>query len=104
MDLFVGLSKLDRNGSEVLMAGYNDVEDGHVASGWLRVTHRELGRERSTGLRPFLSRNCLSILLPGSLPVATQSMTSDGFARRSESHNQSDRSDHRNIPPVRALV
>ena len=54
LDLFVGLSKLDRNGNEVFMAGYDDVENGHLASGWLRVSHRELDADRSTETRPFL--------------------------------------------------
>jgi predicted acyl esterase len=54
MDLFVGLSKLDRNGEEVLMAGYDDTEYGHVASGWLRVSHRAVDPAKSTPVRPFL--------------------------------------------------
>ncbi|MGI9257395.1 MAG: CocE/NonD family hydrolase [Gammaproteobacteria bacterium] len=54
MDLFVGLSKLDRNGTEVQMPGYNDTENGHVASGWLRVSHRDVNPEKSTPVRPYL--------------------------------------------------
>jgi len=65
MDLYVGLSKLDRNGNEVFMAGYNDVESGHVASGWLRVSHREVDRERSTKFRPFLKHKRKLKLSPG---------------------------------------
>jgi predicted acyl esterase len=65
MDLFVGLSKLDTNGDEVLMAGYNDVEDGHVASGWLRVSHRELDADKSTELHPFLRHRRALPLSPG---------------------------------------
>ena len=55
MDIYVGLAKLDRHGREVMMAGYNDVENGHVASGWLRASHRELDEQRTTELRPFLT-------------------------------------------------
>ncbi len=71
MDLFVGLSKLDRDGNEVFMVGYNDVETGHLASGWLRVSHRELDRERSTELRPFLSHERALPLQAGE-PVEVQ--------------------------------
>ena len=65
MDLFVGLSKLDRDGNEVHMAGYNDTENGHVASGWLRVSHRAVDPERSTPVRPYLRHNRLMKLEPG---------------------------------------
>jgi len=80
MDLYVGLSKLDREGNEVFMAGYNDVENGHVASGWLRVSHRELDSDRSTQLHPFLRHARALPLEPGErvevqieiLPSSTQ--------------------------------
>ena len=65
MDLYVGLSKLDRSGEEVFMPGYNDVEDGHLASGWLRVSHRELDTERSTISRLFLRHHRELKLAPG---------------------------------------
>lgn len=71
MDLFVGLSKLDRHGNEVFMPGYNDAEQGHLASGWLRVSHRALDRGRSTELRPFLKHDRLQKLTPGK-PVTVE--------------------------------
>lgn len=86
MDLFVGLSKLDRDGNEVLMAGYNDVEDGHVASGWLRVSHRELDLERSTELRPFLSHRRALPLSPGErVEVQVEILPSSTLFRAGES-------------------
>ena len=86
MDLFVGLSKLDRNGNEVFMAGYNDVEDGHLASGWLRVSHRELDEERSTENRPFLRHERLLKLEPGQpVPVDVEILPSSTLFREGES-------------------
>ena len=51
------------------MPGYNDVENGHLASGWLRVSHRALDDARSTALRPFL-RHAAALELPNDGPVA----------------------------------
>ena len=86
MDLYVGMSKLDRNGDEVFMPGYNDVEYGHLASGWLRVSHRELDVERSTPLRPFLRHERQLTLSPGELvPVEIEILPSSTLFRAGES-------------------
>ena len=86
MDLYVGLSKLDQNGDEVPMAGYNDVEQGHVASGWLRVSHRELDAERSTALRPFLRHERELKLAAGErVPVEIEILPSSTFFQEGES-------------------
>ncbi len=86
MDLYVGLSKLDRNGDEVPMAGYNDVEDGHVASGWLRVSHRDLDPERSTELHPFLRHQRALPLSPGErVEVQVEILPSSTLFRAGES-------------------
>jgi predicted acyl esterase len=86
MDLFVGLSKLDRNGNEVPMAGYNDVEDGHVASGWLRVSHRELDAEQSTVSRPvLLHQNVLKLKPTERVPVEIEILSSSTLFRQGES-------------------
>lgn len=53
MDLEVGIRKLDRNGEEVHFPDFNHMENGMVASGWLRVSHRELDEERSTPWQPW---------------------------------------------------
>lgn len=53
MDLFVGLQKLDAFGTVMPFSFLNALEDGPVALGWLRVSHRELDGERSTAHQPW---------------------------------------------------
>jgi len=54
MDLFIAIQKLDRNGKYVPLAGFSALEDGPVALGWLRVSHRELDEKLSTPYQPWL--------------------------------------------------
>ena len=54
MDLFVAVQKFDRKGQYVPFAAFNCLEDGPVALGWLRVSHRELDKKRSTPQQPWL--------------------------------------------------
>lgn len=54
MDLFVAIQKFDRKGKYVPFAAFNALEDGPVALGWLRVSHRELDKKRSTPHQPWL--------------------------------------------------
>ncbi|MCC6472483.1 MAG: CocE/NonD family hydrolase [Burkholderiales bacterium] len=54
MDVFVVLHKLDAAGEVVPFAFYAQFEDGPVALGWLRASHRELDPERSTEYQPVL--------------------------------------------------
>jgi predicted acyl esterase len=53
MDLFVGVQKLDAGGTLVPFSFLNALEDGPVALGWLRVSHRELDEEHSTPEQPW---------------------------------------------------
>jgi hypothetical protein len=53
MDLFVAVQKLDESGEIVPFSFLNAQEDGPVALGWLRVSHRQLDVGRSTPLRPW---------------------------------------------------
>lgn len=53
MDLFVGIKKFNKKGEEVNFPDFNHIEHGQVASGWLRVSHRELDTEKSTPLQPW---------------------------------------------------
>lgn len=53
MDLFVGVQKLDAAGQLVPFSFLNALEDGPVALGWLRVSHRELDEELSTAEQPW---------------------------------------------------
>ena len=46
--MFVALFKLDADGNQVGFPYYAQFEDGPVAVGWLRASHRELDPERST--------------------------------------------------------
>ena len=55
MDVFVGLFKRDAAGEIVPFAYYAQFEDGPVALGWLRASHRELDEERSTPFLPVLA-------------------------------------------------
>lgn len=55
MDVFVGLFKRDAAGEIVPFAFYAQFEDGPVALGWIRASHRELDSERSTDFLPVLA-------------------------------------------------
>jgi len=52
MDLFVAIEKVDRAGYLVPLAFFGNHDDGPVALGWLRVSHRELDEEKSTPYQP----------------------------------------------------
>jgi predicted acyl esterase len=52
MDLFVAVEKFDRTGDIVPFQFFGNHEDGPVALGWLRVSHRELDEKRSTPYQP----------------------------------------------------
>jgi predicted acyl esterase len=53
MDLFVAIQKFDRKDRFVPFVFYTLLENGPVALGWLRVSHRELDPVRSTPQQPF---------------------------------------------------
>jgi uncharacterized protein len=55
MDVFVALQKLDRFGDLVGFPYYAVFDDGPVALGWIRASHRELDDERSTAYQPVLA-------------------------------------------------
>jgi predicted acyl esterase len=65
MDLFAAIQKLDSKGSLVPFAYYAQFEDGPVALGWLRVSHRELDETRSTEFQPVLAHQRELKLAPG---------------------------------------
>ena len=52
MDLFVAIEKIDRTGDKVPFQFYCNHEDGPVALGWLRVSHRELDEKETTPYQP----------------------------------------------------
>ena len=65
MDLFVAIQKFDRRGKYVPFAAFSALEDGPVALGWLRASHRELDAERSTPHQPRLLHRRQLKLRPG---------------------------------------
>jgi uncharacterized protein len=52
MDLFVGIQKLDAQGEIVPFVFYALLENGPVALGWLRASHRDLDPQRSRPEQP----------------------------------------------------
>jgi predicted acyl esterase len=53
MDLFVALEKIDRAGYVVPFPFFGNHDDGPVALGWLRVSHRELDERKSSPYQPY---------------------------------------------------
>ncbi len=68
MDLFVALQKLDSAGDPVGMTFYAFYENGPVALGWLRASHRALDPDRSTPWQPVHHHRAEERLEPG-VPV-----------------------------------
>lgn len=71
MDLFIAIQKFDRQGRYVPFAGFSALEDGPVALGWLRASHRELDEKRSTLYQPWLRHRHQLKLCPG-VPVPVE--------------------------------
>ena len=65
LDLFVALTKRDRDGEIVDFPYANVLEHGPLALGWLRASHRELDEERSTPTRPVHAHAREERLAPG---------------------------------------
>jgi len=65
MDLFVALQKLDADGNEVGFTFYSFYENGPIALGWLRASHRALDDEASTPERPVHLHTREERLSPG---------------------------------------
>lgn len=85
MDLFVALQKLDAEGQPVGFTFYAFFENGPVALGWLRVSHRALDPERSTIERPYHLHTCEQPLAPGEcVPVEIELWPSSTLFRAGE--------------------
>jgi predicted acyl esterase len=54
MDVFVAIQKLDSAGNLVPFAFWSHFDDGPIALGWLRASHRELDETKSTAYQPVL--------------------------------------------------
>ena len=73
MDLFVAVQKLDRQGSLVPFVFYSMNENGPVALGWLRASHRELDASRSRPEQPWHTHRREERLRPGEVvPVEVE--------------------------------
>lgn len=86
MDLHVAVKKFDRHGNEVYFPDFQHCERGVAASGWLRVSHRELDEARSTPWQPWYRHERLLKLQPGDVvPVEIEVLPSaTGFAAGDE--------------------
>ena len=69
MDLFVAIQKFDAGGNYVPFTWYALYENGPVALGWLRASHRALDKERSTPWQPVHPHDREEPLAAG-VPVA----------------------------------
>jgi len=68
-DLFVAIQRFDRAGAFVPFPFYAAMDDGNVALGWLRASHRELDEARSRPWQPWHTHAREQRLEPG-VPVA----------------------------------
>ena len=64
-DIFVALQKLDESGEEIGFTYYAFFENGPIALGWLRASHRELDPERSLPELPIHPHTGEERLVPG---------------------------------------
>jgi uncharacterized protein len=86
MDLFVVVDKLDSEGERVPFTYFSVFEDGPVALGWLRASHRELDPQRSTPWQPWLAHQREQRLKPNEIvPVEIEILPSGTLFRAGES-------------------
>jgi predicted acyl esterase len=86
MDIFVGLKKFDRRGREIYFPDFNHTENGRVARGWLRASHRERDEARSTPYQPWLKHERALKLKPGEIvPVEIEIWPTSVFFKAGES-------------------
>jgi predicted acyl esterase len=67
MDIFVAVQKLDAAGHLVPFAFWAHFDDGPVALGWLRASHRELDAAKSTEYQPVLLHRRERKIEPGAI-------------------------------------
>jgi predicted acyl esterase len=86
MDLFVALQKLDGSGTPVGFHFYAFYDNGPIALGWLRASHRALDPQRSTPLQPVHPHTHEELLREGEVvPVEIELWQSSTFFRAGES-------------------
>jgi len=85
MDLFVAVEKFDRTEDIVPFQFFGNHEDGSVALGWLRVSHRELDEKNSTPYQPVYKHQREIKLKAGEiLPVEIEILPSGTLFERGE--------------------
>jgi len=85
MDLLVAVHKLDTRGEQVPFAYFSVYDNGPVALGWLRVSHRELDPVRSTEYQPWLLHQRELRLKPGEcVPVDIEILASSTLFHKGE--------------------
>ena len=85
MDLFVAIQKLDADGKPVGFHFYAFYDNGPVALGWLRASHRELDAEKSTPWQPVHTHVREQRLEPGEIvPVEIEIWPSSTLFRKGE--------------------
>jgi predicted acyl esterase len=67
LDLFVALEKIDAAGYLVPLAFFGNHDDGPIALGWLRASHRELDEEKSRPWQPVHKHTRELKLRPGEI-------------------------------------
>ncbi|MXP24958.1 CocE/NonD family hydrolase [Altererythrobacter indicus] len=86
MDLFIALQKVDAHGNPVGFHFYAFYDDGPMALGWLRVSHRALDEQRSTDWQPVHSHLTEELLQPGQVvPVDIEIWPASVLFREGES-------------------
>jgi predicted acyl esterase len=86
MDLFVAVQKLDARGAPVGYHFYAFYDNGPVALGWLRASHRALDEGRSTPWQPVHRHDREDRLRPGEIvPVEIELWPSSTRFRAGES-------------------
>jgi predicted acyl esterase len=85
MDLFVAIQKCAADGSPIPFVFYAICDNGPVALGWLRASHRELDPARSTPEQPIHCHTCEQLLTPGvPVPVEIEIWPSSTLFRKDE--------------------
>ena len=59
LDLHVAIKKFNKYGKEICFPDFQHIENGLAASGWLRVSHRELDESKSKSWQPWLKHERL---------------------------------------------
>ena len=79
------IEKIDRTGDIVPFAFFGNFDDGPVANGWLRVSHRELDEEKSTPYQPVHKHTREVKLKAGEIvPVEIEILASSTLFERGE--------------------